>query len=281
MFTKLHPFVRYAKRQWFTYHRKRETNVKPDYLFFYMNRGFFTYEVNGERGKLGAGEGLLIPPGMEYTIGLQYQELTTFIVLNFDLDDAHSDVVIPLEPIPANEYTPDMRLSNIVEPFCAPKRYTKIDGLSEMVEEIARYFTNRNEFYHAFASTTFKLFLMECERRENGQDNKKDMLALVENYLEEHFREQITNDDIATALSYHPYYISATIKKITGMPLREYILRFRLDRAKRMLRQTPASITEISIACGFANHSYFSKTFLEVFGITPKEYRKKHYHPLY
>lgn len=281
MFTTLHPFVRYAKRQWFTYRRKRETNVKPDYLFFYMNRGFFTYEINGKRGKLQAGEGLLIPPGMEYTIGLQYQENTTFIVLNYDLDEDHANVIRPLEPIPASMYTPSMQLARIVEPFSQPRHYTKIEGLSQMVEDIARYFANHDKFYHAFASTTFKLFLMECELRENGKSYHKDMLTLVENYLEEHYREPISNDDIAAALSYHPYYISSTIKKLTGMPLREYILRFRLDKSKRMLRQTPASIMEISSACGFANHSYFSKTFIKTFGLTPKEYRRKHYHPLY
>ncbi len=281
MFTTLHPLVRYAKRQWFTYRRRRETNVKTDYLFFYMIKGFFTYEINGKHGKLLPGEGLLIPPGNVYTIGLNYQEMTTFNVLNLELDESNIDKKYPLEPIPAIDYTPEMRIANIVEPFNEPKVYTKIEDLGEMIEEIVKRFANRDKFYQTFASTLFKLFLMECELRQNGYEYRSDMLTLVENYFEDHYKEQISNSDIAEALSYHPYYISSTIKKLTGYTLREYLLHFRLDKAKRMLRQTQLSITEISSACGFTSHSYFSMTFSHLFGLTPSEYRKKHYHQLY
>lgn len=51
---------------------------------------------------------------------------------------------------------------------------------------------------------------------------------------------------------------------------------YRLRITCNLLKNTELSITEIALSCGFNHLSYFSKMFMESFGCTPKEYRKKH-----
>ena len=280
MYFDLNPYVTYAKRQWFTHKRKRETNVRSDYLYFYMVRGFFTYEVDGVRGTLSPGEGLLIPPGCVYTIGLNYQEATTFNVINFDFEDENYNRT-RLGPLPATELEKGLKLSRTVAPFSEVKHYVGIGDLGEWTEEMLSRYATREEYYLEYISAMMKLYLMECERRNKSLCAHANMVTLVERYLTDHYREPITNSDIAAALSFHPYYISATLKKLTGQTLREYILNFRLQKAKILLRENIMSVTEIASACGFTSHSYFSMTFSRAFGITPSKYKEKHQYQSY
>lgn len=280
MYFTFNPYVTYAKEQVFTHKRKRVTSIRKDYLFFYMTRGFFTYEIDGVRGKLSKGEGLLIPPGSVYTIGLDYQELSIFRVIDFDLEGEEYSRV-NLGPFPVAKAPKNMKCTATKKPFDTVKHYVGIEDLEYMVNDMISRYAKRGEHYLALISTIMKLFLIECEVRNEKINIKGDMLSMVENYLEEHYHEQITNSNIASALSYHPYYISATMKKMTGQTLREYILYFRLQKAKYYLRESQKSITKISSACGFTSHSYFSMTFARAFGMTPSKYRKKHQYQIY
>jgi AraC-like DNA-binding protein len=55
----------------------------------------------------------------------------------------------------------------------------------------------------------------------------------------------------------------------------EYIKSIRLQNAKKMLRSNELNITQVAQLCGFNSSSYFTKSFREVFGETPKEFRKR------
>ena len=53
----------------------------------------------------------------------------------------------------------------------------------------------------------------------------------------------------------------------------EYIRTIRIEEGKRLLRETPRSVTEIAYMTGFSSSQYFAKCFKEAIGMTPKEYR--------
>jgi AraC-like DNA-binding protein len=55
----------------------------------------------------------------------------------------------------------------------------------------------------------------------------------------------------------------------------EYLKSIRLQNAKKMLRSNELNITQVAQLCGFNSSSYFTKSFREVFGETPKEFRKR------
>lgn len=65
------------------------------------------------------------------------------------------------------------------------------------------------------------------------------------------------------------------IKHITGMSPNEFIRKFRLDTAAKMLKETDKSITDIYLAVGFSSPAYFSNCFRAQFGMSPTEYKNK------
>ena len=62
------------------------------------------------------------------------------------------------------------------------------------------------------------------------------------------------------------------VQRIPG----KHLLCYRIERAANRLASSQASIADIAAACGFQDISYFTKTFREMKGRTPKAYRKKH-----
>ena len=70
-------------------------------------------------------------------------------------------------------------------------------------------------------------------------------------------------------------YVSKLFMKTTGMSLPNYIAERRIERAKEYLRTSSLPISKIAMEVGYGNFSYFSKTFRELVGCTPNEYRSR------
>ena len=94
-------------------------------------------------------------------------------------------------------------------------------------------------------------------------------------YLEEHFREPISLQDIAGHLSLGREYFCRFFKKNMGMSFLRYLNEVRISHVYRDLEQTDAPIAEIAEKNGFHNQKLFNRTFREVYGCTPSAVRRK------
>jgi two-component system response regulator YesN len=93
-------------------------------------------------------------------------------------------------------------------------------------------------------------------------------------YIKEHFREELTLDDVAQAVHFSPYYVSRLFKEELGMNFIEYLTRIRIDEAKRMLLETNQTVSEIAVYVGYQDPSYFTKVFKKMEGRTPTQFRR-------
>lgn len=94
-------------------------------------------------------------------------------------------------------------------------------------------------------------------------------------YVQEHYNEPLTVDDIAAAAGISARECSRCFHRCIGVSPIEHLTYFRVRAATAMLAETSKSILEISEDCGFSSSSYFSKVFRETTGLTPKAYQKK------
>lgn len=94
------------------------------------------------------------------------------------------------------------------------------------------------------------------------------------NYMEEHYREPITLDDLARQVNLSRSYVSEIFKKEIQTTVIQYLTMIRLSRARVMLIEHPEmKIREVASKCGFENPSYFGEVFKKETGMTPVEYR--------
>ncbi|MCY0876767.1 MAG: AraC family transcriptional regulator [Firmicutes bacterium] len=92
-------------------------------------------------------------------------------------------------------------------------------------------------------------------------------------YLEANYQNPLQLEEIAQQVTLSPFHFARLFKRATGSSVMEYLLRIRLRMAKHFLSQTAMPVNEIAEKCGFADPSYFSRTFKRWEGTTPSEYR--------
>ena len=106
-------------------------------------------------------------------------------------------------------------------------------------------------------------------------DLKRENINLIKQYLDEHYDEKITLDDLTERFFISKYYLTRVFRKQFGTSISHYLLSIRITKAKQMLRFTDESVENIGYKCGLGAPHYFSRTFKQVEGISPSEYREK------
>ena len=92
-------------------------------------------------------------------------------------------------------------------------------------------------------------------------------------YIHAHYEEPITLTEIAKASHLSPSRLAHVFKEQMGITLIDYVTGVRIERAKELLLGTDQSCTEICFQAGYTNHSYFTRTFKSLVGMTPRQFR--------
>ena len=98
----------------------------------------------------------------------------------------------------------------------------------------------------------------------------------VFDFIQENYVRQIHLDEIADVSKLSKTYLCKYFKRITGRSVNDYIVRCRLNEAKRLLIYTKLPISQIAYSCGFNSHSYFNRAFIKVFHQSPSLFRDAH-----
>ena len=93
-------------------------------------------------------------------------------------------------------------------------------------------------------------------------------------YIREHYRENISLDDVLKITSYSKSHFIRLFKKNVGMNLTDYINKYRIEKSCLDLIYTSKNVTEIATENGFNTVQYFSKTFKTYMKCTPKQYQR-------
>lgn len=104
---------------------------------------------------------------------------------------------------------------------------------------------------------------------------KKMSMADVKEYLDEHYSDKTTLDELASRFFINKYYLTRVFKEQYGQSITNYLQNVRITHAKKMLRFTDSSVEEIGLQCGLGQLHYFSRVFKEVEGVAPSVYRSQ------
>ncbi len=102
-----------------------------------------------------------------------------------------------------------------------------------------------------------------------------ELLKTVNDFLKEHFKENVTLEQVASACHLSMYYFAHVFKKAVGTTFLAYLNAFRLEQAKRMIEHGDDSFTHIAMQCGFSSIRTFNRCFLKHYKTTPTEARIK------
>jgi len=94
------------------------------------------------------------------------------------------------------------------------------------------------------------------------------------NYIEENMYEAIDVHDMAKASNYSTYHFCRIFRLLVGDTPKEYLRKRRLTIAAERLVKGESSIVNIALDCQFESHASFTRSFKQLFRITPEDYRK-------
>lgn len=92
-------------------------------------------------------------------------------------------------------------------------------------------------------------------------------------YIQDHLSEKITVAQLAMAACMSQSAFFQSFKESFGLSPLEYVLKARIEQAKKLMADPLISVTEVCYASGFNNLNHFSKLFKRMEGISPRQYR--------
>ena len=109
----------------------------------------------------------------------------------------------------------------------------------------------------------------------DGSLNSSDYTEMAKKYIEEHYMKEIKIRDLALVAHISSTYYSIKFKKDMGITFKEYLINFRMNKARELLKDEDRSCKEVGMAVGYMDYVQFSKIFKKYVGTPPEIYRKQ------
>lgn len=105
------------------------------------------------------------------------------------------------------------------------------------------------------------------------RDIPVDFAAALDHF-ENHLEDPVTPSALARRAKLPPHRFARLMKRFFGLTPSQFITKTRIATASRLLRETDQSVATIAMACGFYDHSAFTRTFRAMSGVTPTQFRE-------
>jgi AraC-like DNA-binding protein len=148
-----------------------------------------------------------------------------------------------------------------------------------------QYYLYRGDPFSMYAAKASMEMLMatlctmfDTREDRSGQEvdeETQEIMKTVIRYLDVHYPEKITLEEIAGMTGYNRTYISTLFHQTLGIRFYDYLMRLRLQKAIKELVTTDKPLTEIALYNGFSDLKSFNTRFREMLKILPSEYRMK------
>ncbi|WP_017815633.1 AraC family transcriptional regulator [Paenibacillus shenyangensis] len=235
--------------------------VRTHYLLHYVFEGEGIFEVDGVRHSIGPGQGFLICPHVVTYYAADQVNPWSYGWIGFNGALAES----LLEQAGLNLSTPILEYE--------PK---------ERIYEHLQWMIQSNENQQARETRLMGLlYLMLSLLVEKGPktlpppvNSRADVyVEQVKDFIEMNFSQKITVEDIAHFIGLNRSYLCSLFTKTTKGSIQDYLIRYRMEMAVKMLVNTDLTIGNIARSVGYVDPLLFSKIFKRIKGMSPKAYR--------
>lgn len=118
------------------------------------------------------------------------------------------------------------------------------------------------------------LLFLDCSSQEKHQEFESEVIQKAVMYINAHFGENPKMGMVAELCHLNPNYFCRVFKQCVEMSYKEYLKKVKLDYARKLIKNTNLSFTEIAEKCGYDTQSHFNREFKEYFKQTPSNMRK-------
>jgi len=271
---ELNPFLRFAYPLHFL--RKAGAAQVADCRLFYITEGSALLRTGEAAYDLSPGSLFYCCGGSRYTI--ESDLAFSLLALDFDLDRAHADRVLPIPPCHDSAKWAEMpvHFTDVEDSAFLGSHLFLADAAAyrAQIDAIITEFSSADRLGKAMSTALLKTLLLQLHR--GAETALPPKVSLVRKYIEAHFSEPLTNRDLAALAGYHEYYLNRVFRAHTGVSLHEYLLQLRLQKARILLLDPEIPLDSVAEQCGFGSYPHFSGYFRQICGCSPGKYRQLH-----
>lgn len=147
----------------------------------------------------------------------------------------------------------------------------------------------KSDYRYVIKAKMFEMLAIlsrEVPQNENWNDQVREEISStkqMENlerlykifmYIEAHYQDTITLNDISAYMGFSSFYFTKFFKKNTGTTFIQFLTEYRLNKAKWILLNEDATVTEVAERTGFSSVKTFHHQFKDLMGISPLKYKK-------
>ena len=178
-------------------------------------------------------------------------------------------------------------LSSIYDKYCERGGRPVFTLSDQELEEVSKVWTNimtvaKSSDYlrdmrinEALGSLLTLIMEQSWHPEDRTAAPKRASVVDVKNFIDEHYSEKISLDELSKKFFIDKYYLTKTFRSQFGLNISTYIQNIRITKAKQLLRFSDKTVEEIGYEVGIGNPAYFSRVFKEVEGVGPKMYREQ------
>lgn len=170
--------------------------------------------------------------------------------------------------------------------YITPSEYGPIyNELYQLLVQIrTEYFTSSHYYELTIHSHLLNFFVLLGQDHLNRVDMYSGLNSLMQkeymqrfnnvlNYINEHFAEDLTLEDVADCSGFSKFHFTRLFKKYTDSTFYEYLVYRRIQEAEKLLADADMTITDVALYSGFSSISTFNRTFKQKKNCTPREFR--------
>ncbi len=244
------------------------------YSFTIVTRGWLTFVYNGQEITIKPHDLYIYSPGLPITIlsaSSDYQSLCILI-------DEQTALEIPIvRHLVSIAYKPLALLHGPVVSLTPDAA----DKLTDRMREMIGYFNAQHIYKSQILQQLFSVFILDVHNMleiatgyqqppQRMEEIFIDFLRLLPEYFVDHHDIPFYAEQLNISVS----YLSRIIKQLTGRTVVDYINQMLAMEATFLLLTTSLTVSQIGVRLHFADTASFSKFFLRMKGLSPKEFRK-------
>ena len=271
---EINPFIRFARE--LAVQRLSGDVLTYDHRLFYVTTGECRIKIENIEYSLQSGSVVLLKSGTVY--GIEVDKPIKIISLNFDYTQNFRSHKEFLTPVCAEDFRADRVLErpsfSDADELNRPIVLSGVYEIQRLLDSILAERKKNIRYADEFSSAILKTIILRILRMMIfSSSTAYDKAMRVIRYIEENYRADITNEDLAEVSGYHPYHLNRLMQRYTNCTMHRYLMNYRLKKSQELLVNTTLTISEIAEECGFKTAHYFSNRFKEAYGCSQLNYR--------
>lgn len=257
-------------------HMHQTDGMPHRHAFFelvYIMKGSATHWMEEDCTQLQAGDYFIIDPGTKHCYrDTKELELVNCLFLPEYIDRALKDCP-SLSSLLTNQV---LRFGVPVDIHAADRIFHDSEGVvGRLIRQMKQEYTAGNVGYMELLRCNLTHILVYAVRAYEQAEQSRvrhEVTAAIVGYLQQHYTQPLSLDDISRQFGYTPQYLSGLFHRDMGVTLQVFLQRLRVEEACRLISSRKMSATALAQAVGYSDAKYFSKIFRRHKGMSPREY---------